>query len=313
MCSARRVALRLTFLAWKCVSIAGLTTRLTPRFKQPRQQPPPHCVKEQSRRVFTKRLLAGTAAGMITFPFTVPSSRAAETIGKDENCNDATCLGVWDGLLADCPHQGRTAFGGFGGGGASCVSSQDDTPGVFAEPWDYAESISSSSSSNNNSLDWQEQMESLVTALNTVSQRRGDDVRFLLRQGRYVRVVFTDAKSNESSVGEFYFTPNDTTVQFRIGSLSSSSGGGGGGPFSQSMSNMERSEALRKELRYLKVPVLRNRRRSFFFVEADGLDSFGPGSASLGPPAEMTTGELEGRQEEDARLRIESMQRFPFR
>ena len=76
---------------------------------------------------------------------------------------------------------------------------------------------------------------------------------------------------------------------------------------------MERSEDLRKELRFLKVPVLRNRKRSFFFVEADGLDTFGPGSASLGPPAEMTTGELEGRLEEDAKLRIEPLQKFPFR
>jgi hypothetical protein len=25
---------------------------------------------------------------------------AAETIGKDPNCDDLTCLGVWDGLLA---------------------------------------------------------------------------------------------------------------------------------------------------------------------------------------------------------------------
>lgn len=109
--------------------------------------------------------------------------------------------------------------------------------------------------------------------------------------------------------GEFYFTPNDTTVQFRIGSLS-------GGPsirLSGSLSNIDRAEAVRKEMRLTKVPVLRNRRRSFFFVEADGLDTFGPGSASLGPPAEMKTGELEGRQEEDARLRIEPLQQFPFR
>lgn len=221
---------------------------------------------------------------------------AAETVGKDENCNEATCLGVWDGLLADCPHSyPRNKFGG-----AGCVSSQDDTPGVFAEPWDYAESTS---------LDWQEQMGRLETAITKVTQHRGGEVRFLLKQGRYTRVVFNDAKSGEKSVGEFYFTPNDTTVQFRIGSLEA----GTGVPFSQSISNMERSEDLRKELRLLKVPVLRNRKRSFFFVEADGLDTFGPGSTSLGPPAEMKTGELEGRQEEDARLRIEPLQQFPFR
>jgi len=54
---------------------------------------------------------------------------AAETVGKDPNCNDASCLGVWDGLLADCPH-GKIVMNS----GAGCASSQDDTPGVFAEP-----------------------------------------------------------------------------------------------------------------------------------------------------------------------------------
>ena len=58
---------------------------------------------------------------------------ASETIGKDPDCNDGTCLGVWDGLLADCPHTSN--FGGLlGGGGAGCTSSQDDTPGIFSEP-----------------------------------------------------------------------------------------------------------------------------------------------------------------------------------
>eukprot|EP00977_Amphora_coffeiformis_P000157 scaffold48_cov161-Amphora_coffeaeformis.AAC.5 len=239
-----------------------------------------------SRRQFAVGLL-------VIGGFPIPSP-AAETVGKDEGCNDATCLGVWDGLLADCPHTRKF-------GGAACVSSQDDTPGVFAEPWDYAEL---------SSLNWKEQMRRLESALSTVTQRRGDEVRVLIKEGRYVRVIFTDARSRERSVGEFYFTPNDTTVQFRLSSLT---GGGGGAPFSQSLSNIERAEALRKELRYLKVPVLRNRKRAFFFAEADGLDTFGPGSASLGPPAEMKTGELEGRQEEDARLRIEPLQQFPFR
>ena len=54
---------------------------------------------------------------------------AAETVGKDPDCYGASCLGVWDGLLADCPH-GKFAMNT----GARCTSSQDDTPGVFAEP-----------------------------------------------------------------------------------------------------------------------------------------------------------------------------------
>ena len=40
------------------------------------------------------------------------------------------------------------------------------------------------------------------------------------------------------------------------------------------------------------MPVLRNRKRTFFFVESDDLDGFGPSSAALGPPEEMSPGEM---------------------
>ncbi len=222
-------------------------------------------------------------------------SYAAETVGKDPSCNDASCLGIWDGLLADCPHGAIVMKNG-----AGCASSQDDTPGVFAEPWDYSEAP-------NGSLDHRDQMRLLVPAIELASSKRGDRVRVLQQTERYLRVVFIDGKTGEESSGEFYFTENDTTVQFRVGTLN---------PYSTSMisastKNLDRCESIRKELRYLKVPVLRNRKRSLFFVESD-LDSFGPGSAALGPPAEMTTGELEGRQDVDPRLKIDAVQGFPF-
>lgn len=216
---------------------------------------------------------------------------AAETVGKDEDCNDSTCLGVWDGLLADCPH------GKIMAANAGCTSSQDDTPGIFSEPWDYSEATS---------LDWQEQMKILVPTIQLVSSRRGDRVEIISQMGRYLRVLFTDVKTGEQSIGEFYFTPNDTTVQFRVGTTSDSLG-----LVSSSLKNMERCELIRKELRYQKLPVLRNRKRAFFFGESE-LDTFGPGSASLGPPAEMTTGELEGRQDVDPKLKIDLLQGFPF-
>ena len=212
---------------------------------------------------------------------------AAETIGKDPSCSDATCLGVWDGLLADCPHTDSRKFGGSG-----CVSSQDDLPGVFAEPWDYSES---------ESIDWNEQMKQLLPAIELVCAKRGDRSRVEIQEGRYLRVIFTD-RAGEESVGEFYFTPDDTTVQFR---LASKPGNGG-----SSLRNMERAELIRKQLRYLKLPVLRNRKRRLFMVESE-FDTFGPGSASLGPPAEMRTGELEGRQDVDPNMKIDLLQRFP--
>jgi hypothetical protein len=148
-------------------------------------------------------------------------------------------------------------------------------------------------------------MRLLVPTIQLVCARR-DQAQILMQQERYLRVLFTDGKSGGKSTGEFYFTPNDTTVQFRVSSLVSSTM-----PFSSSLRNIERCEMIRKELRYLKLPVLRNRKRSLFFVESD-LDSFGPGSAALGPPAEMKTGELEGRQNVDPRLKIDFMQQFPF-
>lgn len=178
---------QLVLLVSSMMTVSGLTMSTNTRQERATARTP----MQVSRRNFAAGIFAAaTAEGIVP-------ARAAETVGKDESCNDANCLGVWDGLLADCPHNNKF------GGGAACVSSQDDTPGVFAEPWDYAESTS---------LDWQDQMARLEGALTKVTQRRGDEMRLLLKQGRYVRVVFTDAKSNERSVGEFYFTPQDTTV-----------------------------------------------------------------------------------------------------
>ena len=150
-------------------------------------------------------------------------------------------------------------------------------------------------------------MKVLVPTIQLVSARRGDKVDIQRQEGRYLRVLFTDKSSGENSVGEFYFTPNDTTVQYRIAATD---------PFQSSMAslrNMERGEMIRKELRYLKIPVLRNRKQAFFFGESD-LDTFGPGSAMLGPPAEMTTGELEGRGSDDVdpKMKLNIVQQFPF-
>ena len=150
-------------------------------------------------------------------------------------------------------------------------------------------------------------MRLLVAAIQLVSSRRGDRVTIEKQIDRYLRVTFTDKTTAEESVGEFYFTPDDTTVQFRVGSLSQNPSA----VPSKSTKNMERCELIRKELRYLKLPVLRNRKRALFFAESD-FDTFGPGSASLGPPAEMTTGELEGRQDVDPKLKIDFLESFPM-
>mmetsp|Transcript_14810 Transcript_14810/g.24487 ORF Transcript_14810/g.24487 Transcript_14810/m.24487 type:complete len:106 (+) Transcript_14810:138-455(+) len=80
----------------------------------------------QPRRTVLDSTIAASWALLIS-SCAPAAANAAETIGKDSTCNDKACLGVWDGLLADCPHDNLRM-------GAGCASSQDDYPGVFAEP-----------------------------------------------------------------------------------------------------------------------------------------------------------------------------------
>jgi hypothetical protein len=75
-----------------------------------------------------RRVLESIVTSLVVFP-SIAANAAVETIGKDAGCNDSSCLGVWDGLLADCPHGVMSR-----GTGAGCTSSQDDMPGIFAEP-----------------------------------------------------------------------------------------------------------------------------------------------------------------------------------
>ena len=146
--------------------------------------------------------------------------------------------------------------------------------------WDYSEAPSNINNDNN----YEEQMKLLIITTELISSRRGDKVNILYQEGRYIKFLFQDGKTKEQSIGEFYFTPNDTTVQFRVGTLnngSSASGGGIGNVVAKSTKNFERCEMIRKELRYQKVPVLRNRERTLFFVESD-FDRFGPSLGAAG-------------------------------
>mmetsp|Transcript_21012 Transcript_21012/g.21401 ORF Transcript_21012/g.21401 Transcript_21012/m.21401 type:complete len:302 (+) Transcript_21012:103-1008(+) len=245
-----------------------------------------------------KRFLVKITSSILTLSIPTEKVAAAETVGKEPSCNGLNCLGIWDGLLADCPHNNLFSPG------AGCTSSQDDAPGIFAEPWDYSDSPI------NSSLDYSDQMKLLYPTIQRVSARRGDNCQILLEEDRYLRVLITDGRSDEKSIAEFYFTPNDTTIQFRIGSVVTNS------IFrASSIRNMDRGEMIRKESRYLKIPVLRNRKRVLFFVESN-LDQYGPGSASLGPPSEMKSGEINdyGRLSDnvDPKLKIDSLQQFPF-
>lgn len=82
--------------------------------------------QQGNRRALLRSMVGAFGSLAVSTAIFVPPAISAETVGKDPDCNDRSCLGVWDGLLADCPHGLN--------GGAGCTSSQDDTPGIFSEP-----------------------------------------------------------------------------------------------------------------------------------------------------------------------------------
>ncbi|GMI11055.1 hypothetical protein TrVE_jg3317 [Triparma verrucosa] len=149
-----------------------------------------------------------------------------------------TCLGVIDGLLADCTTK------------SSCTSSQDDRPGVFSPPWQIEGYAG-------------DPMDKLLVA---VEQRK--DFKKVLTYDRdlqYLRVEFNDFPAGVSDV-EFLKTKNDDTIQFRAESRTLSP-----------TKEKKRIDELRLSLGYTEIPVLRNRRRALIVVESE-FDTFGPSS-----------------------------------
>lgn len=87
---------------------------------------------------------------------------------------------------------------------------------------------------------------------------------------RYLRAEFVSSGLLGTAVdeAEFYYSPDDTLIQFRASRR--------GEAVSDFGANRKRLEQARIALGYEKVPVLRNRRRALVVVESP-LDSFGPG------------------------------------
>ena len=162
-------------------------------------------------------------------------------------------LGVVGGDLAFCRNM------------AACVSSQDDRPAVWTEPWMYESSMETA---RNRLID-------------AVLDLPGSSIT--VEEGRYLRANFKDPLTGDVDVAEFYFTPNDNTVQFRaerrpgraartlVGQVLSGADFGG---------NYQRLEDLRIRLRFEKVPVLRYRRRVLGVIQSP-FDSFGPDTNSF--------------------------------
>lgn len=109
------------------------------------------------------------------------------------------------------PRQHANAFGGFDKAGffdfcpddvflSSCVSSQDDPPSFFLPPWTYDGEMKDIK---------QRLLEVIINIGGTVliQQQTEANDRYLA-----VQLKNSDGKVDEC---EFYFTPNDTTIQFR--------------------------------------------------------------------------------------------------
>lgn len=179
-------------------------------------------------------------------------SRFQQSVGLE--CDGDTCLGVIDGTLKFCPP-----------GGQACVSSQDDRPPGFTEPWDWSDSDETPESAKN-------RLEAAVLFGSGLAE--GESVSVLQSSPRYLHVLVTNKKSGAQDDMEFFLPKNDVTVQLRA-SRRSVAGATGSSPVPDFGANARRLETIRKSLKWTKIPVLRNRRRTFVFLETP-FDTFGP-------------------------------------
>ncbi|KAA8498966.1 hypothetical protein FVE85_6551 [Porphyridium purpureum] len=132
----------------------------------------------------------------------------------------------------------------------TCVSSQDDNPAHFAPPWEYDQNRTAA-------------FERLKSALQI---EKGASIEYVSNDGSYLYVTFTSPIGIDDC--EFFFTPNDNTIQFR------SARRGTAAPWDANV-NFSRLEALRKKCKFTNVDILRNRQRVFLFFESP-FDRFGP-------------------------------------
>ena len=156
---------------------------------------------------------------------------------------DATAAERWlggpaPGLFPDCS--------------AACVSSQDDRPSVWDNPWIAEE----------------EPRKAMKRLRSLVEKKFGG--RVVLEDDRYLAAQFVSRGPLGGEVvddAEWYFAPNDVLVQFRAARRGETPSDFG--------ANRDRMEKLRIALGWEKVEVLRNRRRALVVVESP-FDSFGP-------------------------------------
>ena len=185
--------------------------------------------------ICTRRSLVAIAAAAVG-PNSSPISVAA--------ANDAAALSnpLWprDGLFPDCPASD------------TCVSSQDDRPQSWDNPWVFEDDVDASFKQLRRYVEGK--LNGKVTATD------GE---------RYLKAEFEDRGPLGTAVddAEFFFAPDDSLVQFRSARRGDAQLDFG--------ANRRRLEKARIALGWEKVPVLRNRRRALVVAESP-FDSFGP-------------------------------------
>ncbi|CAM9198624.1 unnamed protein product, partial [Phaeothamnion confervicola] len=172
-----------------------------------------------------------SAVAFSGWSFAAGAAFATTAVPEEGSCPD--CLGVVNDLFSDCPAS------------PTCVSSQDDRPYPFAEPWTFDGTQEASK-------------QKLLTYLELMPGTKAPT-------DRYLRFEFTEWLTGAIDDAEWYFTPNDSTIQFRSARR---------GAITDFGQNRRRLEGIRIALGFDKVPVLRNRKRALFFGESV-FDTFG--------------------------------------
>jgi uncharacterized protein (DUF1499 family) len=204
----------------------------------------PVSLRDHSRSSITASLAFIAAVSAV--PISVVSANA-DVIGVDKS-----------GLFALCPEASPLL--------SSCVSSQDDRPAYFVAPWCYDGTTNSAKRK----------------LLDRVLSTKGSTIVKVPSLEDADRLVVVEFKNEDGSIddAQFYFTPNDSTVQFRSISRASVVDFG---------RNRNRLESMRISLHLESVPILRNRKRVLFFVESP-LDEFGPPTNSFDRMVESISG-----------------------
>ena len=190
----------------------------------------------------TALMLLAAVAHTITRRGAIAGVAAAAASRLPASARAESPLWPREGLFPDCPSDG-----------GSCVSSQDDRPAVWDNPWIFDGALADD-----------------FGALQRVIRKLGGRV-VASDDDRYLRAEWEDKGIGGLAVdeAEFFFAPNDTLVQFRAVRR------GGAPDFG---ANRKRLEKTRIALGWEKVPVLRNRRRALVVAESP-FDSFGPATS----------------------------------